>query len=70
MNEEEITSEQWALIGRLASDKAINNTFRSGGAVTYLCGNRILKHHADSTIEVLKTVDRPYVKVKQMKYKL
>jgi len=55
---------------RKATTKAVNKTRQSGGAITYQYGKKIIKKHPDGREEVLKTLDRAYIKTSKKSYKI
>ncbi|WP_305065109.1 hypothetical protein [Methanococcoides sp.] len=57
-------------IGVIATRNAVNDALSNGRPVTYQKGDKIVREYPDGTEEVLKTLDRPFVKLKQRVYRI
>jgi hypothetical protein len=51
-----------------ASEKAVNKTRKAGGAVTFQSGKKIIKKHASGRVEVLKELEKAYVRTTKKRY--
>ena len=55
---------------RKATTEAVKKTRQAGGAITYQSGKKIVKKHPDGREEVLKTLDRAYIRNSKKSYKI
>jgi len=55
---------------RKATTEAVKRTRQSGGAITFQSGKKIIKKHPDGREEVLKILDRAYVRTSRKSYKI
>ncbi len=55
---------------RRAVRKAVERTFKAGGAVTYQSGKTIIKQYPDGRVEELERLDRAYVIPQRKLYKI
>lgn len=65
-----ISKENLIKSARKATTKAVNKTRQADGAITYQFGKKIIKKYSDGREEVLKTLDRAYVKPSKKTYQI
>ncbi len=56
--------------GAIATRDAVNDALSNGRPVTYQKGNKIVREYPDGTEKVLKTLEKPFVKLNKTVFKI
>lgn len=66
----DISKESLIKSAHKATEEALKKIRQAGGSITYQSGKKIIKQYADGHKEVLKVLDRAYVKPLKKRYKI